>query len=387
MKKRIALVNQRYGLEVNGGSELYTRLIAERLSERYEVDVITTKALDYTKWENYYTCDREMINGVNVLRFDVQRQRASDFDSFNAKLFAENGGLQDQLTWFVKQGPYAPGAISYIRENKDNYDVFIFVTYLYFLTVFGLPEVYEKAIFIPTAHEEPFIHLGLVKPLFNLPAAFVYLTEEEKKLVNTLFDNGSIKNDVMGTGVDVPERLSPDSFKKKYGVEDYVVYVGRIDHGKNCPELFEHFLKYKQRKGGSLKLVLMGKPVCEIPESEDIISLGFVSEEDKFNGIAGSKLLILPSKYESLSISVLEAMAIGVPVLVNGICDVLKGHCIKSNAGLWYDDYDDFEKTLEFLTKPSPEYDEMCRNAVKYVNDNYRWEVIMDKFYRLIEEI
>lgn len=387
MKKRIALVNQRYGLEVNGGSELYTRLIAERLAERYEVDVITTKALDYTKWENYYTCDREVINGVNVLRFDVERQRASDFDSFNAQLFADNGGIQDQLTWFVKQGPYAPGAISYIKENKDNYDVFIFVTYLYFLTVFGLPEVYEKAIFIPTAHEEPYIHLDLVKPLFNLPAAFVYLTEEEKKLVNRLFNNGSIKNDVMGTGVDVPEKLSPDSFKKKYGVEDYVVYVGRIDHGKNCPELFEHFLKYKQRRGGNLKLVLMGKPVCEIPESEDIISLGFVSEEDKFNGIAGSKLLILPSKYESLSISVLEAMAIGVPVLVNGICDVLKGHCIKSNAGLWYDDYEDFEKTLELLTKPSPEYDEMCRNAVKYVNDNYRWDVIMDKFYRLIEEI
>ena len=46
--KRIALVNQRYGLEVNGGSEYYTRLIAERLASEFEVDVITTKALEYT---------------------------------------------------------------------------------------------------------------------------------------------------------------------------------------------------------------------------------------------------------------------------------------------------------------------------------------------------
>ena len=46
--KRIALVNQRYGLEVNGGSEYYTRLIAERLTGEFQVDVITTKSLDYT---------------------------------------------------------------------------------------------------------------------------------------------------------------------------------------------------------------------------------------------------------------------------------------------------------------------------------------------------
>ena len=87
--KRIALVNQRYGTEVNGGSEYYTRLIAERLTDDFEVDVITTKALDYTTWENYYKADSEDINGVHVLRFHVEACRAEDFNSYNCAYLAQ----------------------------------------------------------------------------------------------------------------------------------------------------------------------------------------------------------------------------------------------------------------------------------------------------------
>ena len=44
--KRIALVHPRYGLEISGGSETYARKIAEHLANRYEVEVLTTKAVD-----------------------------------------------------------------------------------------------------------------------------------------------------------------------------------------------------------------------------------------------------------------------------------------------------------------------------------------------------
>ncbi|MBP3746587.1 MAG: glycosyltransferase family 4 protein [Ruminococcus sp.] len=391
--KRIALVNQRYGLEVNGGSEYYTRLIAERLVDHYQVDVITTKAVDYTTWEDSYTADEEDINGVHVRRFSVKECRAKDFNEYNGKYLARIGAgdfdEDAEKTWFQKQGPYCPDAIEYIKANKDNYDAFIFVTYLYYLSVMGIPEVAEKAIFIPTAHEEPFIHFRSFEKIFNLPKAYVFLTDEEKALVQGLFNCGNIPCKVMGTGVEIPCEPDEKAFREKYNIQgDYIIYVGRIDEGKDCPMMFKYFMEYKKRRpDSSLKLVLMGKAVCEIPKHKDILSLGFVSEEDKFSGISGAKALVLPSKFESLSISVLEAMTLSVPVIVNGICEVLKGHCLKSNGGLYYMNYFEFEGILDYIFSHDKEYEAMRSNARLYIDNNYRWEVIMRNFQEVIDSI
>ncbi len=391
--KKIAFINQRYGLEVNGGSEYYTRLIAERLTPHYQVDVITTKALEYTTWENHYSADEETINGVRVLRFPVEHPRAKDFNDCNGAYLQQladgKPDLQKEAVWFEKQGPYCPAAIDYIRAHKDDYDAFIFVTYLYYLTVKGMPEVAQKAIFIPTAHEEPFIHFKTYENLFTLPKSYIFLTDEEKELVQNLFHTQAIPCDVMGTGVEIPGEPDAARFREKYGItDDYLIYVGRIDEGKDCPRMFQYFLEYKSRHPESrLRLVLMGKPACMIPRHGDIISLGFVSEEDKFDGISGAKALVLPSKFESLSISVLEAMALHVPVIVNGVCEVLKGHCLKSNAGLYYYDYLEFEGIVDYLLSHPAEYAAMCENARSYIDRYYDWNVIMEKFRTMIEGV
>jgi len=74
-----------------------------------------------------------------------------------------------------------------------------------------------------------------------------------------------------------------------------MVYAGRIDEAKGCKELFDYFLRYKKENQNDLKLVMMGKPVIPIPKSDDIVSLGFVSDQEKFDVMSGAKFLIMPS--------------------------------------------------------------------------------------------
>ena len=124
------------------------------------------------------------------------------------------------------------------------------------------------------------------------------LQTRKRILVHSIFHNEDVPYEVCGVGVDVPTTVDADRFKKKYNLDNYVIYVGRIDEGKDCPRLFNYFMEYKKRNKNNLKLVLMGKAVCEIPKHPDIISLGFVTDEDKFDGISGAKALILPSKFE-----------------------------------------------------------------------------------------
>lgn len=388
MKDRICLVVQRYGLEVNGGAELQCRLFAEHLLSKYDVEVVTTKALDYMSWKNEYKHDEEIINGVKVHRFGVDRQRkAREFNVINGKLLREGLTPDEEPEWLDKQGPLCPQLIRYIQDNKDNYKAFIFFAYLFYPTVKGLPEVADKAIFIPEAHNEPFLKMELIRRLFYMPQAFFFNTEEEKNFVHKKFGNTDIPYDIGGIGIEEPGETDSDDFKKKYNLNNYMLYVGRIDEGKNCHILFKYFKEYKKRNGGDLKLVLIGKPVIEIPKYDSIVALGFLDEQDKTNGVAGARMVVLPSEFESLSMVVLEAMTVGTPVLVNGKCEVLKGHCIKSNGALYYTNYFEFEAEVNYLLQKDEEREAITANARKYVDENYKWNVVIDRLTNLIEGI
>ena len=118
--------------------------------------------------------------------------------------------------------------------------------------------------------------------------------------------------------------------------------------------------------------------------------MGFLDDTDKFDAIAAADLLIMPSYFESLSMVALEAWALGRPVLANGKCDVLKGQCIRSNAGLYYETYSEFVETLQAIERNRWLSAALGRNGRQFFREHYDWSIIerkyLDMFARLSQE-
>lgn len=388
-KQKIAFACQRYGLEVNGGSELHCRQVAERLSAFYDVTVYTTCAQDYVTWKNEYEPGVEEINGVHVKRYAVKKERDPRTFSLYSKMVFSNVGHLDAVEqrWIDAQGPYCPEAINALAQEASQYKTVFFMTYLYYLTARGMPLGLPNAALIPTVHDEPPVYLRVYDDVFANARAIAWNTPEERAFANKRFPvTAGIPGDIFGVGVDVPQGELPE-LPESIRDCDYIVYAGRIDESKGCAEMFDFFQRYKREHGGDLKLVLMGKEVLSVPEHPDIIHLGFVPEEMKFAVMANSLVLVLHSRFESLSMVVLESMIMGRPVLVSGQCEVLKGHCVRSNAGLYFNNYPEYAAMVDYLQTHPHEYEIMRTNGKKYVEENYKWDVIMEKYTKLIDSI
>jgi len=385
--RRIAFVVQRYGPEVSGGAETLCRQLAEHLSRYVDIDVLTTCAVEYERWANYYPAGRTQLNRVPVHRFVVDEPRdPRRFDEITLRVLNTAADLDTQLEWMRQQGPISSGLLRYIATHSKDYRAFVFFTYLYGTTFLGLPLVWDKALLIPAAHDEPTFYLDIFQSVFHLPRAIIYNTESERRLTQRLFSNERIPCAVIGTGIDVPADVRGDRFRARYGLRgDFVIYVGRVDESKNVRELFDHFLAFRARDSRQVKLVVIGKGSTPIPRHPDIVPLGFVSEQDKFDGLQAAAALILPSKYESLSIVVLEAWRVGTPVLVNGDCEVMKDQCRLGQGGLWYQSSEEFGVVLRALLDQPGLRRRLAESGRAFAETTYAWDRVERSYLDILD--
>jgi len=386
MPRKIAVVVQRYGLEINGGAEYHARLIAERLSKYFAVEVFTTTAYDYVTWDHHYHSGQEVLNGIPVNRFRVEKPRDPErFGKLQRHIFEEEHILEDELVWLAEEGPLVPELIRNLEKREKEFAYLIFFSYRYYHSYHGVRKFSRKAILVPTAEHDQVIYLNLFRDFFKLPAAIVYNSPEEKELINRVSGNAAICGEVVGVGSEIPDHFDPRGTCMRLGIQGkYFVYIGRLDENKGVPELFDFYLRLLAEGKTVFPLLLIGKTYIPIPEHDHIVHVGFQENNVKFDLLQGAEFLVMPSQFESLSMVALEAWAIGKPVLANGRTEVLRGQCRRSHAGLWYGNYDEFRETFLTLQADSELRGRLGANGKKFFQENYSWETIENKYLQII---
>jgi glycosyltransferase involved in cell wall biosynthesis len=415
MKDKIAIVVQRYGLEINGGAELHARLLAEKLYTIYDVEIITTCAIEYEFWDNYYPEGTEIINSIPVRRFKTLKKDLKKFNRLskfvrnlyqycNQKLSLKNFPhlLLKKIKynkkkfifndWLEAQGPFSNDLIDFIKKKKDDYRAFIFFTYLYHPTNIGIQEVAEKSILIPTAHDEPQFYLDGYSKLFSFPKFIMYNTQAEKNLVEKVYpQTKQIQSAITGIGFDNPENKAVE-LPEYLTAKQYFIYIGRIVEDKGCVMMIEYFNHFKNSHPDykELKLVLVGKNSLDekLIQRDDIILTGFVDENLKQTLLTNACALIMPSFYESLSLVTLEAMFSKIPVIVNRNCEVLYGHIRNSGTGKSFADRNEFSEALQFyLRQNKSDLVAEGAKAKNYVLKNYSWNAVINKYDSVIKSL
>src|SRR5262245_13533214 len=372
---KIACVVHRFGADIAGGSEGHCRAIAERLASNHDVTVLTTCARDHVTWRNEYPPGVSEAGPLHVRRFPVVRLRSLHrFRDVSDLVFSGGASETDQEQWFRENGPETPELLAFLEQHGRDFDRILFWSFRYYQTFFGLPIVADRAVLLPTAEEDPVIRLRILDRFFARPAGFLFLTPEEQALVTLQCSQPLAPSAVIGTGLE-PAAVRLGTELESMGVrKPYVLYLGRIDPNKGCATLIRHFQRYAMtpsvapqpgssvderlrapagpKRGSALderRLVMAGPANMPIPDDPSIIRLGFVSESVREALLSNASVLVVPSPYESLSIVLLEAWNHGIPALVNARCGVLKGQALRADGALYYQNYDEFSRGLDYL--------------------------------------
>ena len=123
---KFGFVTPRYGADIPGGCEHVCRLLAEQVSQRHSVDVLTTCARDPRTWKNEYSEGADRVRGVLVRRFAVNQEHdRTAFRHLSTRMYGRPNGHEDEQEWVgLVSEPVMPAVVACrcsdgIRHNRS----------------------------------------------------------------------------------------------------------------------------------------------------------------------------------------------------------------------------------------------------------------------------
>ncbi len=375
---RLGLVVPRFGEQISGGAELHGRWLAEKLSEAgHDVDVFTTCAVDHRTWRNEFPAGVEKYKELTVRRFPVTDRDLGIHGELDRAI---SSGFtlspQEEQLW-LRHGGSSEAMEGDLSARADSYDAILALPYLFGTTYFAYVACPSKAVLIPCLHDEPFAYLSFVGEMLAGARGLLFNTGVEAALAERLYPSLAPWG-VVGVGIDPLDPARTRRRRRSRVPEPSLFYVGRRESGKNTPLLIDYFVRYRRRRDVPLHLAFAGSG-DPVPKRTDIIDVK-PNWDDPYGVFGLGSIFCLPSYNESLSIVLLRAWMAERPALVHGACDVTREHCERSNGGLWFTSYAEFEEVLDRLLASAELRRSLAANGRAYVEREYSWAAVLERF-------
>ena len=418
---RFAFVTPRYGADIISGAEHACRLFAQQVSERHDVEVLTTCGVHPDTWKNEYAEGLDRIRGVVVRRFAVsQNHDPAAFSQLSARLFTDAHTRADELEWVRRLGPWSPGLIDHLTRHHRSYDALVFFSLWHPTTVHGLQIAPDRSVLFPYLQLRPALRFSLWNDVLSSARGVGYVSAAERRLAHGYLNVTPHAEELVGIGIDPPPQQayprhqqdpadtlvaddeeaqeaapSDDSYLSARGVPfrrrhrlygSFALYGGRIDGENGCEEMLEYFDSFANAREEDMRLVLMGVKMMTVPEAPYLRLAGVLPDRERMTAYEAASITIAPGVDDLLSQSLLESLAVGTPVLANAANAAAVEHCRRASAGLYYSNREEFVGALNALQTPSLR-ERMGENGRRYIRNHHQWDAVMGRFERLVGRV
>ena len=422
---KLAFVSARYGAEITHGPEHACRLLAEQMSLRHDVDVLTTSARSEGLWRNEYPEGLDRIRGVLVRRFNTGTEgHAGLSSSITARRLA--GGAHsraDEDDWVAQQGPASPGLVEFLARQHRSYDAIAFFSCRHATTIQGSAVAPDRTVLFPWLSVDPALRLAAVRRTLAAASTIGLMSAAERPLLEAFGGRTASDEDIVGIGIEPPPQFAypriqqeqshegedgetePDAaatddewakphltgrgmpFRRRHRLDGRLaVYAGVTGPGRGCEEMLEYFDSYTNA-GGVGELVLLGVKLMKIPSSPSLRLAGVLAPRDRMAAYEAADVTIAPGGDDLTSESVLESFAAGTPVLASAANPAAVDHCRRSGGGLYYANREEFAEALAMLMADDALRTKLGENGQRYVRQQFKWEATVGRLERLLTKV
>jgi glycosyltransferase involved in cell wall biosynthesis len=189
------------------------------------------------------------------------------------------------------------------------------------------------------------------------------------------------------------KRFSKNYIKKKFEIQNYLLYVSRIEPRKNHEFILQSFVDQKLYEQ-NYQLVFIGKQSVKAKKFAELFSsleqsvrksvfiLSNVDDEDLFHFYNGAELFLYPSKAEGFGIPPLEAAALKTSVLCSDTSAMKDFNFFHQQFDP--SDYESFQTKLKNCLSEERNEAELFKVS-NIIKENYCWKKSAQQLYETIK--